>query len=62
MIGHVGGYGFSLIVIMFHLVIGEPEPEDTENLRNSKLCQVLCFANFIALCIVVDFSINCGTC
>lgn len=22
------GYGFSLIVIMFHLVIGEPEPED----------------------------------
>ena len=37
MIGHVGGYGFSLIVIMFHLVIGEPEPEDTENLRNSKL-------------------------
>lgn len=31
--------GRILFVIMFHLVIGEPEPEpeDIENLRNSKL-------------------------
>jgi hypothetical protein len=35
-----GGYELSLIIIIFHLVIGELEPEHTENLRNSKLLPV----------------------
>ena len=47
-----GGYELSLIIIIFHLVIGELEPEHTENLRNSKLLPgiVLSYLHFNMRC------------